>query len=289
MFRKISTIILSILLIVSLLINLKYLSENYATAATISDIEINKKQINQVLKDKYWDKSLDDVIDNNLIKLESKNYKKPTKEDLSKMEEFTNVVRISTPGTQEEKQKYLEQLFYIHEIAKKNTVTDEELKNYIKEAKKDTGEYYYELLKFTTNSHEVAKNIENDLKAGKSIDTIEQLYNVKASIEKKYDTEAYEVKLSDLSVGQVVLSMDMSENSEMDHSQMDHSQMDHSEMGTESNNDSHLVIQMLEKSEIDDLDIRSEDIVDGYLMKEYFTELIEIKNLLRSKYDIDIR
>ncbi|WP_019392800.1 hypothetical protein [Priestia filamentosa] len=281
MFNKITIVILSALLIVSIFCNLKFYANEYEPAVNIAGKDIKKKEVKSLLIEKYWDTALEETINNKLVNLEAKKLKldKPNKKNLKEVEDFVQVANLKNFKTmsKDKKEEYLKNIYYIREIAKRKTIKDSELKAYIKEAQDEVGSYAYSILTFSTQEPTVANQIEKELKENKNVKDIEEEYNIKATVETIYSKEAYGVELSSLNKNEVAHITNTS-NEDSDHMDHDMDSMDH-DMETNQG-----VIKLLDKKEINKINLHSKDIINGYLLKNYYGEVIKVNNYLRSKY-----
>ncbi|MDR0125429.1 hypothetical protein [Bacillus zhangzhouensis] len=82
--KKISLILSSVLMVILVIISLKYFGETYKRVAVIDGEVIVKKDISKVLDEKYFDRAVNDVVEEKIKNEEIKTIKTPTKKALEK-------------------------------------------------------------------------------------------------------------------------------------------------------------------------------------------------------------
>ncbi|MGW6044859.1 hypothetical protein ACWF0C_18765, partial [Bacillus altitudinis] len=82
--KKISLILSSVLVVILVIISLKYFGETYKRVATIDGEVIVKKDISKVLDEKYFDRAVNDVVEDKIKHEEIKTIKAPNQKTLEK-------------------------------------------------------------------------------------------------------------------------------------------------------------------------------------------------------------
>ncbi|MDT9757175.1 hypothetical protein RP319_13790 [Heyndrickxia coagulans] len=175
--NKIYHILLYIIIIFLSFFSVKYFVENYKVVATVNGKKIHENEVQKIIKDRYFDTALDNCIDQKLLSLEKKKIQVPTNKQLHN--EFKYYQLVNRNATNFDKnQKNVREFYYVSELIKKYTITDSELKNFVKQEyrllgqKKDT-------IYILQSNHDTVNKVEKALKEGRDLKTVEKTYNVK--------------------------------------------------------------------------------------------------------------
>ncbi|UJZ87266.1 hypothetical protein L3V65_13745 [Heyndrickxia coagulans] len=281
--NKIYHILLYIIIIFLSFFSVKYFVENYKVVATVNGKKIHENEVQKIIKDRYFDTALDNCIDQKLLSLEKKKIQVPTNKQLHN--EFKYYQLVNRNATNFDKnQKNVREFYYVSELIKKYTITDSELKNFVKQEyrllgqKKDT-------IYILQSNHDTVNKVEKALKEGRDLKTVEKSYNVKFkrdiifSKDNQYGIDFTNMKKGDtLHLHYGVEDKDMSNMSNMD--------MSSNNNKGESSPHTFIVIKNIENNDLIDLKKNRKEIINNYISSNFYKEKVDLDNYLREKYEI---
>lgn len=184
--KKIVFGVLSVLCGLSLLSNMYFISKDIESVLKIdNNVILTNKELNEKLKESYRLNVINNILDKELLELAKKksNIKSPTDDDLAQiLVKFPSASKYAESVT-DLNREHLKNVYYIYNMYLTNE--DKSIEDIKLSLKRDFGisEFSEYVVKFyETDSHHKATQIENALRANKSIQEVEDEYGVKFDV-----------------------------------------------------------------------------------------------------------
>jgi hypothetical protein len=293
--------------------------------AEVNGKEIYNKDVNNLLKDKYFDNARDNYIEQQLIDLEKDKIKPPTSKQLKESFRYYQLVDRKATDLKSNKDK-VENYYYISELVKKYTVKKKELNNYVEEQEDTLGNKVYIVYKLE-GDHTLINEVDKDIKQGNNIESIQKeknikfkkdtvfskdnIYDVDLSKNKKGDSIHIHSSMEDMNMDDHAshnmedMNMDDHDSHNMEDMNMDdhashnmedmnmddhasHNMEDKDSNGNKEKNETHTLLIISDVKENYKLDLKEnkEEIIDNYVANNYYKEQVDLNNYLRAKYEI---
>jgi hypothetical protein len=242
----------------------KTYSRNVETVVKIGKDTISRSDIEKRIIKDYWQNTQSVMIDELLYSKEAEklNFLNPSRSEMNNEAEIIKKTDRNPLNLSNKKDfNYVKDRIIVKKLAKKYTINDEKLEQFLRETEDFTGDHTYNVSVFE-GEYELVNKITKDIENKVSIKAIETKYGIKFINKKLHDENEYDLNLHDFKIGEV----------------------NHAH-----GKKSHLVLILNSVIE-EPFNIKDnrEDVIETYLSKKFFHEKIEVTNYLYTKFTIEI-